>query len=273
MPIEVILVLGGLILFMVLLIVGIIYWSRARTRKAEAEAQAALAAVLEPGEQLLNFLKVNTKGPSTAAVLVGGWIAASAARRGGSELYLGLTPRRLILTPAKPDESARQLQSIPREEITGFDVSGGMYGSGTFTAHTRTGEVVLFLADNNVVWQRRAMAMKKGFASLPTAAPEARASFEPSMQQRTPKENVTLAPVLDAAAARQKRAGGGRTTLIIGAVAMVLGCGLTYASNFEVLYWGAILFGGIAVISGLVQLAKAGKAPVEKKPEDQMPWK
>jgi hypothetical protein len=72
-----------------------------------------------------------------------------------------------------------------------------------------------------------------------------------------PTQRVTLVPILDEKSTLQKKASSGKTTMIVGGVICVFGCLLTLLSGFQTLFWGAILFGGIAFLSGLTQYIKA----------------
>lgn len=76
-------------------------------------------------------------------------------------------------------------------------------------------------------------------------------------QDRKPIVPVTLVPTLDAKTARRKKASSGRNAMIIGGVISAIGCLLTFISGFQTLYWGAILFGGIAFFFGLAEYTKA----------------
>jgi hypothetical protein len=145
------------------LIVGAVYLDKSNKRKAEDQARAALEAVLDPGEQLIEFTKVNTKGASAATVLLAGALGAAISRIGGTELYLGLTGRRMVLTPVKPAEDSRSVQVIPCEDIKSVDVVAGLYGSTSVTIHTRTGDVVVYVPGSQN-WIRKATALKKAFA-------------------------------------------------------------------------------------------------------------
>ena len=72
-------------------------------------------------------------------------------------------------------------------------------------------------------------------------------------QQWKPTQQVTLVPTLDAKDTQQKKASTGRSTMIIGGVVCFIGVLLTLLSGFQTLFWGAILFGGIAFFTGLAQ--------------------
>jgi hypothetical protein len=156
-----------LILVLVLgigLVVGASYLDKSNREKAENKARATLQAVLDPSEQLIEFTKVNTKGASVATVLLTGWVGAAISRAGGTELYVGLTNRHLVLTPVESTENSRNVQVIPCEDIKGFDVAGGLHGSSTLTTHTRNGDMVMYIP-NSQRWIRKASALKNAFAN------------------------------------------------------------------------------------------------------------
>lgn len=152
--------LAGLIVFIVLVI--ILY--RVSRNKAEGKATETLQKVLDPGEELIEFTRVNTKGPSAATVFFAGAIGSAIARAGGTELYAGLTPRRLILTPVKPGKDSQGMQVIPIDQIQGFKVVGGMQGSSTLTARVNSGDVVMYVS-SKYRWLRKAVLIQKAFSS------------------------------------------------------------------------------------------------------------
>jgi hypothetical protein len=146
-------------------IVGLIVLGIYASRKAEEKARAVIQQVLDPGEMLIGVTRGNTKGPSGTTVFLFGWLGAAIARAGGKELYAGLTNRRMILTPVKQSVGDQSVQIIPREDINGLEVQGGMYGSSTMTTHTKNGDVVLHISTSQG-WFRKAMALKKAFYGM-----------------------------------------------------------------------------------------------------------
>ncbi len=70
-------------------------------------------------------------------------------------------------------------------------------------------------------------------------------------------QQVTLVPTLDASALKAKSARSGRNTMLIGCGLVVLGVVLTALASGETLYWGAIVFGGMAFIYGLIKYLRA----------------
>ena len=133
------------------------------TLKAEDKARVGLQAVLDPGEQLIGFTKGNTKGASATTVMLAGWLGAAISRAGNMEIYVGLTSRHLILTPVKQPEGSRSVQVISCETIKGFDVAYGIHGGSTLTTHTRNGDLVVYIP-NDQGWLRKASALKNAFA-------------------------------------------------------------------------------------------------------------
>jgi hypothetical protein len=82
--------------------------------------------------------------------------------------------------------------------------------------------------------------------------------YQPPQSQKRIQQ-VTLVSPLDARSAQQKKANAGRNAMIAGAVMGLIGVAATALSQGEVLYWGAILFGGGAFIWGLVEYTKNRK--------------
>jgi len=78
-------------------------------------------------------------------------------------------------------------------------------------------------------------------------------------QDWKPTQHVTLVPILNEKSTLQKNSSSGKSTMIIGGIVCALGCMLTLLSGFQTLFWGAILFGGIAFFSGLAQYTKSLK--------------
>lgn len=154
-----------IIIIFAALFYGVAYLGKSRRRKAEDLAIAALQAVLDHGEQLIEFTKVNTKGASSGTVLLTGAVGAAISRAGGEELYVGLTNNRLVLTPVKLAEGSRSVQGISNEDIKGFDIVGGLHGSSTLTTHTKDGDMVMYIP-NDHRWIRRASAIKNAFVDL-----------------------------------------------------------------------------------------------------------
>jgi len=157
------------LVFCIALIVGAAYLDKSNREKAENKARTALQAVLDPGEQLIEFTKANTKGgASTATALLAGPLVAgvdTAIRRaGGVELYVGLTNRRLVLTPVKPVEGNRSVQVIPCEEIKGMEAKAYTLQELTLTVRTRSGDIVIYVPSSQR-WMRKASALKNAFAN------------------------------------------------------------------------------------------------------------
>ncbi len=80
---------------------------------------------------------------------------------------------------------------------------------------------------------------------------------QPQPPDWRPIQRTTLVPTVDAKGALKSKASSGRNTMIVGGVVCALGVLFTLLSGFQTLFWGAILFGGIAFFSGMAQYAKA----------------
>lgn len=152
----------GFILIVIIVFVIIygssVYLTFSKKRKAVNKARTALQAVMDPGEQLIEVTQGNTKGPSLAAKMN----LANTSQAGGVELYVGLTNRRLVMTPVKPAEDSKSVQIIPREDINGIEVVASSKGRWALIAHMRNGDMVLHLLD--VKWMEKAYEMQRAFS-------------------------------------------------------------------------------------------------------------
>jgi len=152
----------GLILFVVIVFVigygSIVYLNLSKTRKDVDKARLVLQAAMDPGEQLIEVTQGNTKGPSLAAKMN----LANTSQAGSVELYVGLTNRRLIMTPVKPAENSKSVQIIPREDINGIEVANSSKGRWALTAHTRNGDMVLYLVHPK--WMEKAYELQRAFS-------------------------------------------------------------------------------------------------------------
>jgi hypothetical protein len=154
------------LIFGIALIVGASYLDKSKREKAENDARVALQAVLDPGEQLVEFTIANTKGGASLAtsVLAGPLLAGVASavnRAGGMELYVGLTNNRIILTPVQPADS-RTIQAIPRGEIKSIEAKAYTTQDLTLTIHSQNGDLVMY-TPNKLRWIRKGTALKNAF--------------------------------------------------------------------------------------------------------------
>jgi hypothetical protein len=239
-------------------IVLIVYLGKAGKRKAEEKAAQALQMGLLPGEQLIEFTRANTKGPSSATVMLTGAIGAAISRSGGVELYVGLTNRYLRLTPVNQNDSAQGAQIIPLAEISNINFESGMYANSTMKVHSQKGEMSLYIS-SGASWIRKAVALQKAFLSLLAQGAVARGDADGQPSSWTPLQQTQLVSFEDKKSALEKSAKSGRNSMIAGGIFFVLGIFLTAISEGQVLFWGAIVFGLIAFFVGLAKFIKAKK--------------
>lgn len=82
---------------------------------------------------------------------------------------------------------------------------------------------------------------------------------DPNDTGQKPVQQTTFIPTISAQESKKKSVREGRTSMIVGGIFFILGVLATLGSDFEVLWWGAILFGAIMFFTGLVQHSKANR--------------
>lgn len=150
----------------ILVIVGAIYFQKSLQKSWKNKAQMCLQSVLQPGEELIEFTKVNTKGPSLVTVLLTGWVGAAISRIGGIKLYVGLTSRRMVLVSVKPSDGSQAIyKETPLTNIKDISVKHGVLDSSTLTIHTFGNGVWIFHIANDM-WKAKSTTLEKSFSGV-----------------------------------------------------------------------------------------------------------